>query len=298
MASGYLFIVGNGFDLWHELPTSYREFYSLNAKYLDAQQNYFPTQLFCEELWSDFESALGKFDESALIEENNFMDFSGDDFPTQQLYGLEDAVLEFGEGFVRTITELFTNWVRDIDLSNIQKKMTFPSGAHFINFNYTTTLQTVYDISESNILHIHGAVTYSSELVFGHSRDVVNSDPSEDSYYSEAINNGRKVLRDLKKPVDLVIANTLKPWLSDSDDVSKIVIIGHSLNDIDMPYIKTILSKFPNALWECYSYSAVEASVHKTKLLDIGVSDSLLRVGTYRELLKAFPLGERKAGVV
>lgn len=289
MARDYLFIIGNGFDLWHELATSYFEFYDLNAHYLDAQQNYFPISTYGVELWSDFESALGEFDESVLIEENDLMDFSGDDFPTQQLYGLEDAVLNFAGEFVNTISGHFTSWVKSIDLTHAQSQMAFPSGAQFISFNYTSTLQTVYQIPESNILHIHGAVAHNAELVFGHSKAVKDSDPGEDTYYSDAINNGRQVLRELKKPVDYVTKNTLVPWLNNNKDFLKIIIIGHSLNDIDIPYFKTILNAFPNAYWECYSYSAHEASEHETKLLDIGVSQSHLKVGTYEELLEAFP---------
>jgi hypothetical protein len=250
LAREYLFIIGNGFDLWHELATSYTEFYGLYADYLDAQQNY---------------------------------------FPTQQLYGLEDAVLNFGEEFVKTITGHFTKWVKSINLTHAQIQIALPSGAQFISFNYTSTLQTVYQVPESNILHIHGAVAHNAGLVFGHSQAVMDSDRGEDTYYSDAINNGRQVLKDLKKPVDYVTANTLKPWLSNNNGFSKIIIIGHSLNEIDTPYFKTILNAFPNAYWECYSYSAHEASAHESKLLDIGVSQSLLKVGTYEKLLEAFP---------
>lgn len=289
MARESLFIIGNGFDLWHELATSYFDFYGLYADYLDAQQNHFPTPRYGRELWSDFESALGEFDESYLIEQNDFMDLSGDDFPTQQLYGLEDAVFNFAGEFVNTISGHFTSWVKSIDLIHAKSQMAFPSGAQFISFNYTSTLQTVYQIPDSNILHIHGAVARNVKLVFGHSKAVKDSDPGEDAYYSDAINNGRQVLRELKKPVDYVTKNTLEPWLNIHEDFLKIIIIGHSLNDIDIPYFKTILNAFPNAYWECYSYCAHEASEHKTKLLDIGVSESQFKVGTYEELLEAFP---------
>ena len=70
MNSNHLFIIGNGFDLWHNLPTNYKDFYQQYREYLDQIEHYFPNGLQEEELWSDFENVLGKFDESILIDEN------------------------------------------------------------------------------------------------------------------------------------------------------------------------------------------------------------------------------------
>ena len=63
----------------------------------------------------------------------------------------------------------------------------------------------------------------------------------EDSYYTVAINNGRRVLEVLRKPVADIIRDKLNPLLeSCATDISVITVIGHSLNKIDLPYFSSI----------------------------------------------------------
>ncbi|WP_105172426.1 bacteriophage abortive infection AbiH family protein [Pseudoalteromonas sp. T1lg24] len=292
MRSNHLFIIGNGFDLWHKMPTSYKDFYKQYRVYLDQIEHYFPSRLEEEELWSDFENVLGQFDESILVSENDFMDFSGDDFPTKEMYGLEDAVDNFSIEIVQEITHNFTGWIKSINLENSVQKITFPDTAQFISFNYTSTLQQLYKIPEKNVYHIHGSVGQASPLIFGHTEAVTHARAEEDSYYTEAINNGRKVLEALQKPVDDIIRNRLNSLLKNSEDVSVITVIGHSLNKIDIPYFSRIVHQYPDARWQCYSYSQGEAIAHRSILEQIGVPANNLSIGTYEQLVKQYPLKE------
>ena len=57
-----LYIIGNGFDLWHGLPTSYREFYEFAQDTLDELGNYYLFDLSVHEPWHDFENALAAFE--------------------------------------------------------------------------------------------------------------------------------------------------------------------------------------------------------------------------------------------
>jgi hypothetical protein len=290
--SNHLFIIGNGFDLWHKMPTNYKDFYKQYRGYIEQIEHYFPSDLEEEELWSDFENVLGQFDESILLDENNFMDFSGDDFPTQQMYGLEDAVYNFSIEIVQDITSNFTEWIKSISLESSVQQMTFPATAQFISFNYTSTLQQLYKIPEENVYHIHGSIGQPSLLIFGHTEAVTHANAEEDIYYTEAINNGRKVLEALKKPVDYIIRDKLNPLLKNSEDISVITVIGHSLNKIDIPYFSSILCQHPDARWQCYSYSQCEAISHRSILEQIGVPANNLSVGTYEQLVKQYPLKE------
>lgn len=40
--------------------------------------------------------------------------------------------------------------------------------AIFLTFNYTSTLERLYSINESNIKHIHGLIDDGSEIILGH----------------------------------------------------------------------------------------------------------------------------------
>ena len=289
MSSNHLFIIGNGFDLWHKLPTSYKDFYGQYKGYLDQIEHYFSYGLQEEELWSDFENVLGQFDESTLIDENDFMDFSGDEFPTQQMYGLEDAVDNFSRDIINDITDSFTEWLKGISLNKLAQQMVFPDQARYISFNYTSTLQQLYAVLETNVNHIHGSLGQSSSLIFGHTETVVHARAEEDTYYTEAINHGRKVLEVLQKPVNDIIRSNLIPWLNKNGNISVITVIGHSLNNIDLPYFSRIVDEFPDAHWQCYSFSQEEALAHSSILQQIGVPKNNLRVGTYTELVQDYP---------
>lgn len=64
------------------------------------------------------------------------------------------------------------------------------------------------------------------------------------------------------------------------------MVIGHSVNDIDIPYFKFILDAYPDAVWRNW--------IHKSEEYD-GVSDThdkLLSLGVPRE--KLFSLSSRK----
>ena len=60
---GDLIILGNGFDLAHELPTKYSDFRDFtwinNREFYEQLTKY----IFEDDLWNDFENALGSFDE-------------------------------------------------------------------------------------------------------------------------------------------------------------------------------------------------------------------------------------------
>ncbi|MGX9416573.1 bacteriophage abortive infection AbiH family protein [Vibrio sp. WJH972] len=290
MRLNHLFIIGNGFDLWHKIPTSYQDFYKQHSGYLDQIEHYFSSGLQKEDLWSDFENVLGQFDVSILIAENNFIDFSGDDFPTKQMYGLEDAVENFSHDTVQYITSSFTEWINGINLTSSGQKITFPEATQFISFNYTSTLQQIYEIPEENVYHIHGSVRQTNSLIFGHSEEVIYPNAEEASYETVAINNGLQILEAFQKPVNDIVRSELNPWLTNYNDISVITVIGHSLNKIDLPYFSSIVNQFPDAIWQCYSYTPTEAIKHRSILEGIGVPTNNLSVGIYEKLVQQYPL--------
>ena len=194
-----LFIIGNGFDMAHGLPTGYQDFHRyLRSEYPNADETPSapPTSVVGHhgedvydkdevvsylmnlisrtegDDWKDVEATIGNldFDEDfyGLPEET---DRDGDRNLWHEAYNNEDLARELA-GCVPMISSLFSDWVDTIDISdaNAHKDDVFADIADFacdlfLSFNYTFTLERVY--GAKNVCHIHGCQG-SDEHLFGH----------------------------------------------------------------------------------------------------------------------------------
>ena len=58
-------------------------------------------------------------------------------------------------------------------------------------------------------------------------------------------------------------------------DITEIIVLGHSLNDIDILYFKEISKRTrPDAKWVVSYYEAEELNTHKNKIINIGIETS------------------------
>ena len=176
-----LYIIGNGFDLWHELPTRWDQFHNFAEESLDELDLYFNTDTDRESSWSDFENHLGTFNWQSLFDEHNYIDVFAENFKPSEAFSLEDNLIEQADELVMAIREQFREWIEQIEISVVSKKMQFDKRGRFINFNYTSTLQQLYGINDDDILHIHGRFDAYEELVFGHS-ETAKQEPERDEY--------------------------------------------------------------------------------------------------------------------
>ncbi|GAC19485.1 bacteriophage abortive infection AbiH family protein [Paraglaciecola arctica] len=276
-----LYIIGNGFDRWHGLPTSYCDFYKYSKQTLD-QYKYFFEQSGVTEPWSDFENNLGEYDWELLYCEYEQPNLSSESFRSSYVYGLEDGITEQTESLVSDITSEFESWVNSIDITNVSPKMCFIPESKFLSFNYTNTLQSVYKVPHGHVKHIHGNVDTREKLIFGHCS--MRMEPSEfdedgysnSKYFHDAENAARKPLAALKKPVEFIIDN-LSHWFDSLTDIDCIVVLGHSLNSVDMPYFKRIFEFNPSAEWVVSCYSTSECEKHRGSLVNIGITIDKIR---------------------
>jgi len=95
-----LYIIGNGFDLWHSLPTKYSDFYKFSTQELDDLEQ-FLSHISCEDLWNNFEFVLGKYDWSAFYEFYNHIDVTDDSFKPSMAFGLEDELSQETDNLVK-----------------------------------------------------------------------------------------------------------------------------------------------------------------------------------------------------
>lgn len=160
-----LVICGNGFDLHHNLDTSYKEYAEYlanNAPHVLEKFISFPwLNAQCEDnLWNDVERTLS-------------VDFEG------MYFQLKKYVADYLNGDEKAITELqtdfeewcrfiylftgeeFYKWLTDVDVSLAEVDPSLVDvivGSVCVNFNYTDVLESVYEVSPEKVLHIHGAL--------------------------------------------------------------------------------------------------------------------------------------------
>ena len=160
-----LIILGNGFDLAHGLQTKYSDFrdyiWNNNREFYEQLTKY----IFEDDLWNDFENALGSFDDGEIKEMSEAAYLNYDD----NYYNYDRAISDELE-FSTKISEYLLEWVKSIDIKTkpaVSRKI-INNDNIFINFNYTDTLEKVYDIVNNNILYIHGRALGNERLVIGH----------------------------------------------------------------------------------------------------------------------------------
>lgn len=276
-----LYIIGNGFDLHHDLPTRYCNFHNFVSKnYPDLEnelEEYFTLKTGEKYLWTNFEGDLGTFDYQAFFANNNNLDIHNDSFRPSYSFALEDELTEQSELLRSEIKKVFQEWLESIDLSTISSRFTFKQNSTFITFNYTHILEEVYKIDSNRILHIHGDIVNTpEELIFGHNltlEEIPELDENGDSsrtLFTDSENSAKSLFYDFQKPVDAIISNNCDAFASVSK-VHNIFIIGHSLNPIDIPYFKLIFENSPNSKWTVSYHLENEKIEHLNTLVQLGI---------------------------
>lgn len=274
-----LFIIGNGFDLSHDLPTKF------DPNFKDIAGKNEPIPYFWEiyqsqevDIWSDFENLLAQpdFNELEQIFEGYHPDYLSDRESDR------DAIItqvDLNGNLIPSLYE-FANEAE----AELIKVAAVPSNIElfntedlFVNFNYTHTLEKVYGIQANKVLHIHGEVG-KNNLILGYPE----GDFSPGKYQYDVRQKGRGPYRevDIREHIegmmesDMMDYYTYKAFDSLIDkvesfnkvpqiqlleeflvgtEIKEIVVKGHSCA-IDFPYFKYLNSSFREAKWIFYAF--------------------------------------------
>lgn len=265
-----LYIIGNGFDIHHCIPSRYADYLNWlknNKKttynkivdlYNDADEN---------EWWNEFETNLGYFEIREKIENISFVcQPDEDDFEKMRVIdttvGAWEAETEIG-GVINAIKDTFHEWVDSLPQASINDKVNIDvNDSFFITFNYTLTLECLYKIERDKILHIHGSLN-DDEYILGHGRtyeDIKSDaekyvnpydgkqDPSEyglDAIDDEITENTKNEVinqvMSIAKPIGQIIQKYSKLF-NQFSNVENVFIYGLSFSEVDKPYLENILS--------------------------------------------------------
>ena len=320
-----LYIIGNGFDLHHGINSSYFEYriwlkkhYEdiyweiVNTFEVDDESEDYKIKL--EERqhpwWKDFENNLGNISLSEIVDNcvfTNYPDFSSEEFRDRDYHAAEIAVELQLSKLVTDIKATFEEWVASLNTPDRSNKIFIgdTKTAFFITFNYTNTLETLYDIPSNSICYIHGKAENDEELIIGHNKswedleemadntpeppsDCITPEELEEWYCSQGDYitdlTRQTAIREylsLQKNTSLIISEHEQLFESFSK-VNTIHIYGLSLSDVDLPYIEHLITKVsPECKWEISYYNEAEKKyfIERIKILNIPLEKvSLVRL--------------------
>lgn len=261
-----LVIIGNGFDLYHQLETSYNDFRRFLTKndycLLSLIEMYFPKISQKVGIWGDLEAALGQIDVDAVYNEAVEDKEIDDEHLSSSLEAVIDSAYFELKSLLNKLHKRFGEWINSIEISPIDEGARFPfidDNALFLTFNYTETLESLYKIDSKNILYIHGKRNSRGKLILGHNKlkkyekIPIQTDPFR--VHADANKEIIDLINKEYKHVDGIISRH-EEFFATLSQISKVVVYGHSLSDVDMPYFEKVASSVsPQASWEIYCYN-------------------------------------------
>ena len=268
-----LFIIGNGFDRAHKLPTKFDPHFKTIANQYELNNFWEIYQNQSDNIWSDFENSLAYPDFNAL--EEIFNGYEPDYYSDRE--SDRNAIItqvDLNGNLTRYLYEFANN--AEKQLAKIKPLLKFEyeflENDLFITFNYTHTLEKLYRINESRVLHIHGEVGMNN-LILGYPE----KDYSPKKYYYDIRGKGIGPYQEvdyqthidnihnngildyytytaccdlIKKTKSFSKQTQTKTFLDfiNNHEIKIILILGHSCN-IDFDYFKLLQNQFPQAKW-------------------------------------------------
>ncbi|KQU72432.1 hypothetical protein ASC75_23910 [Aminobacter sp. DSM 101952] len=284
-----LFIIGNGFDLHHRIASQYSDFASylerVDRRTFSIAEDYVVPE---KNQWSYLEERLAEVDVDQIEDyaESYLVSYGADDWSDSGHHDYEYEIEQICDAISKKLRKHFADWVRQLEIPPhaAVPVRCIDSSAFFLNFNYTATLQRIYGVHDSRVLHIHGSASDSTaEIVLGHGWDRQTSDlrsrfTSEETDVRVA--GGFQLIDDLLaetfKPTTDILARN-RAFFEGLNTVTEVFVLGHSLAQVDEPYFSAVLDHVhPNAHWTVSFHSNEVATWSAAK--DIGIPTSRLRL--------------------
>ncbi|EPH06624.1 hypothetical protein HMPREF1531_00526 [Propionibacterium sp. oral taxon 192 str. F0372] len=279
-----LFIIGNGFDISHELQTSYAKFKEyLAKKYGEFEGHFIPSigmlprgeevadlkdvaqvllgafETTDSEEWNNFEDLLAKID-FGYFHDAVEIPLDAEGFPTPHArYVMEDESNALLIAFTQ-VEELLAKWLEDTvirtkkalaPIYNFQELA--PSNTGYLSFNYTDTLEEIYDIQ--NVLHIHGRLTHSERLIFGSQKEGV----SEQTGWHQWDNKISSIHQILQKDVTVQLELHRNFFDKIGSQTTRVLSGGFSMGSADTEYLERICRDLPGtAEWYVSEFEYTE----------------------------------------
>jgi hypothetical protein len=306
-----LYIIGNGFDIYHGLDTKYQSF----AKYLsqadnevyDLMLNYYGLPDISEEpvsdddyaAWATFELSLADLEYERVLDDHSdaIARPASDDFRDRDWHTYQIEMEMIIEKLTKRLISVFNQFILDVeypdDINELRLKIIPKS--QFLNFNYTNTLERYYGVDKGSICYIHGKSSDDdSQIILGHGTDpshfeVKDPEPPE-GLSAEQYDLWREDMADqydysyesAKQEILSYYTTAFKNTLSIIEknirffeglgSVENIYVLGHSISPVDIRYFEAVRQYVkPEAKWHVSFYTDYEKQKHLEALTTIGV---------------------------
>ena len=279
-----LFIIGNGFDLHFHLKTSVGDFKNYLLKHKITNMINTNALEFFDEYgvdWNEYEDSLANLNINDLYDEffeapDYYSDYESDrDGGISKMEDLVNELISLKKGSLR---EMIENAEEQISLLKKRSYKPVFDQSIVINFNYTSTLEGLFNPKNSLIYHIHGFLKEGDNLLFGYKNKsllITNEMKYKDTLreIDEIQNNSRLSKKNKENMVEEInylaesdyddyyldkqkeIVNSfylnnkkdfqykrLKEILNEirESGIDEIVVLGHSMAEVDCEYMEMI----------------------------------------------------------
>lgn len=283
-----LIICGNGFDLHHGYKTGYYDYRNfLLENYPDSCSAFedFPyINLSGSDKWSDLEQSLTIGYEECIENavDEGYPDWN--DNSDSRWHGIDIDLKEQTKFIFDFTGRYFFQWLTDTDFSDPQELMDLDANDCYLTFNYTSTLEKVYNIKPENIMHIHGQIDFVDETgeltkSIGDITTTGQVEVTEEIQFGSVENNGETIKAEMERKYgqDDFYGASIEPGIYNiiefckvasknlemnydslnnfinNNVIEEVVVMGHSLIGVDCPYyVDIIVPVLKDCQWVFY----------------------------------------------
>lgn len=261
-----LYIIGNGFDLMHRVPSSYYNFRDSLGKN-NSLRNDLELALTSEDIWADFENALGTLNLELMGSRNiidmwldNFGFYDDEDSGAAEFYMALEAAATPISNLVNSLQPTFRRWIDHLEIGTDERPLIgliHPRGK-VLDFNYTEFVENLYGVKD--VCYIHGSRKKKGKLILGHkpgaTGDLYEKSRKPKTYRQAVIDVAQdnvlsligKYDKDLTKDSHEIIKAHCG-FFDGLAYIKQIVVIGHSISSVDWDYFAEVKKKAENAHW-------------------------------------------------
>ncbi|SFM67001.1 bacteriophage abortive infection AbiH family protein [Nitrosomonas communis] len=253
-----LYIIGNGFDRYHRIPSDYADFGRFVSDVDPNLYRLFKNYFFFDGNWGEFENTLAHLDIDLILDEAStyLVPYSVDEWSDAFHHDYQYEIDRIVSSLSKELKKRFTEWICQLTIPTLSScqvpLLDLPLHARYLTFNYTNTLQKLYGVSPDRVTYIHNyAAGPDSDLVLGHGvnpKTIVSLNAGADLEDDQdpRVTEANKCIDDYfsrtYKPTDRIIS-AHQDFFNSLSEVKRIHVLGHSFYKVDWPYFALIAEK-------------------------------------------------------